>query len=104
MMKVYWVKKQLDQLKVYKANPDCLLRKIGDDYIVVFTGNGANAMNQIVRLNDTAAFIFTQYGEPKTSDDVLRAVEAEYEADARMAQDVIEYTRKFLENDLIREE
>lgn len=89
---------------MYKANPDCLLRKIGDDYIVVFTGSGAAAMNRIVRLNDTAAFIFRQYGEPKTLETVCRAVEAEYEADARMAQDIEEYTRKFLENDLIREE
>ena len=81
-----------------------MLRKIGDDYIVVFTGSGAAAMNRIVRLNDTAAFIFTQYGEPKTPEAVLSAVEDEYEADARMAQDIEEYTRKFLENDLIREE
>ena len=93
-----------EKVQVYRANPEYMLRSIAGEHVLVCVGENSRNGNRIVSLNETAAFIFRQYSEPKSVGDVLLAAQEEYECDAQTGLEIEEYTRKFLENDLIREE
>ena len=93
-----------EMMKRYKVNPGYVLREIGGEYILIPVGEHGAAGNRIISLNETAAFIFSQYARPKTAQEVLHAVKDVYEDNPLMEQHIREYTSKFLENGLIREE
>ena len=93
-----------EKARVYRANPGYMLRSIAGEHVLIPVGESGMTENRIVALSETAAFIFRQYSEPKSVGDVLLAAQEEYECDAQTGLEIEEYTRKFLENDLIREE
>lgn len=93
-----------DKSRVYRVNPGYMLRSLIGEHVLVPVGESAVSANHIVSLSETAAFIFKQYGEPKTIGDVLLAAREEYECDEQTEQHIKEITGAFLENDLIREE
>lgn len=58
-----------------------ILHKIGDEYMVVATGEAAQNFNGIVRGNETAAYIFELLQQETTEDAVVEAMCQKYEAE-----------------------
>lgn len=66
----------LQHRKLYRANPDFLLREIAGDAILMPTGTAMSGM--MLPVTETAAFILRQLETPKTVQDIICAAQAEY--------------------------
>ena len=62
--------KETEYHKVYKANPNLLMRKIGEDCVLVPT-NFEIDLNALITLNPTAEFLWKQFQTPSTIPQVL---------------------------------
>lgn len=70
-----------------RIKPDFVLRKIGDGYVVVALGKAADEFRGIIRLNETGAFLFKAIQEGgQTIDDLISALEREYQVDVTVAR------------------
>ena len=72
-----------------KANPDYILRQIGDECILVPVGEATPFENSMLTLNETAAFMWKMFMEGSTPREVLEAAMAEYESDEEDKADII---------------
>ncbi|MDD3185467.1 MAG: PqqD family protein [Anaerostipes sp.] len=92
-------------MKLYKTNEDFLLREIAGEYILVPVGNGAQQLNGMLTLNDTFRFVWEQFKEARTIEDVVKRTEQEYDAEkGRIEQDVCQFVRECLEYGFMKEE
>ncbi len=87
----------------YQANPDFLDRTIGEDTILVPTGAMAAQFNGMVSLDEAGALLWKALSEPKTLDQLLDVMQAEYEIPdlAQAQQDVVEFVRSGLESGVL---
>ena len=67
---------------VFKVNPDLIVRQIGDEWMLVPTGEFAQHFNGMISQNEFSHFIWNQFTEPRSIGEVLQAVHAEFEEDA----------------------
>ncbi len=54
--------------------------EVGSKHLAIATGKSAEALNGMVRSNETADFIFCQLMKETTEEQIVEAVLAEYEA------------------------
>ncbi len=73
-----------------KLKPDFVIHSIGDETLMVPTGEAAERFHGIVRLNDTAAFILEQLQKETTEAAVVQAVLDAYEIDRPHAEREVE--------------
>lgn len=69
-----------------KIKDGFLLRKFGDDYIVVAVGEEADAFNRLITLNGVGAFIYQQLSEDITFEEICKRVLDKYDIDIDTAQ------------------
>ena len=75
-----------------------ILRNIGDEHMVMPTGENIARFGGAVVLSDTAAFIFEQLKQPISREDLLALVLFEFDVDAETAaQDLDELIKQFEE-------
>lgn len=70
-----------------------ILRKIGDQSIVVAVGEASKSFHGMLHLNDTGSFLWEQLTEEKTEEELIQALLQEYEVNREQAQQGVE---KFL--------
>ena len=58
-----------------------VIRAVGGEQYAVATGEAAKKFKGMLKLNEVAAFMFTQMQKEVTADEVVNAVMAEYDAD-----------------------
>ncbi len=81
-----------------------ILRNIGDEHMVMPTGDNIAKFGGAVVLSDTAAFIFEQLKQPISREDVLALVLSEFDVDAETAaQDLDELLKQFEEMGILEE-
>ncbi len=68
---------------VFKVNPDFIVRQIGDEWMLVPTGEFAQHFNGMISQNEFSHFIWNQFTEPRSIGEVMKAVHAEFEEDIR---------------------
>ena len=56
------------------------MMQLGDETVAVPVGKDAASFHGVVKLNDTAAFIFNHLKEQISEEEILDALEKEYEA------------------------
>lgn len=79
-LEVVWSKcKEAEELQVYQANPDVILREIGDEWMLVPTGQFAQHFNGMISLNSFSHFIWQQFEKPTTIKEALRAAHEQYD-------------------------
>lgn len=66
---------------VFMVNPDLILRQIGDEWMLVPTGEFAQHFNGMISQNEFSHFIWNQFTEPHSIGEVLSAVREEFEDD-----------------------
>ena len=72
-----------------KTNKDFMLREVAGEYILIPTGNAAQKINGMIRLTDTAAFIWKQVDGAADLAEIERKIMDEFDVDAKTAkQDV----------------
>ena len=75
-----------------------ILRNIGDEHMVMPTGENIARFGGAVVLSDTAAFIFEQLKQPISREDLLALVLSEFDVDEETAaQDLDELIKQFEE-------
>lgn len=96
--------KEIEYGKKYKANPDVLLRKIGDEYMLVPTG-GEIELNGLITINETACFLWKQFQTPTTIPQVIANAKVEYsDGVGDMEREIRSFVDEYVRNKLIIEE
>lgn len=69
-----------------KIKDGFMLRRFGDDSIVVAVGEGAEDFNRLITLNEVGSFIYKQLSEDRTLDELAAAIVEAYEVDEAVAR------------------
>lgn len=70
--------KEIEYAKVYKANPNVVMREVDGDCLLIPTGNDI-AINGLITLNPIAQFLWQQFQTPSTIPEVLAKAKEKYE-------------------------
>jgi len=72
-----------------KLKTDYILRKVGKQYVVVATGRSSRDFHGMIRLDESAAFVFDLLKSDRTESELVEALMAEYKVDhAEAAEDI----------------
>ena len=63
----------------FKTNEDYILREICGDFVLIPTGDTEAFSNSMISLNDSYVFLWKQFSDAVTPEDVLKKVAAEYD-------------------------
>ena len=83
-----------------KRKENYILKNIGNENILIPTGNEVVNLNGILVLNKTACFLWEKLEEDTTKEELVKALSAKYEIDTESA---IEHVEAFI-NELISKE
>lgn len=87
-----------------KVKEGLVVRKMNDSYVAVAVGDLVNEFNGLVRLNETAYFVFNLLKEEQTKEDLIEALTKEYNVDSeRISNDLDKMLNIFRENELLDE-
>ena len=87
-----------EELPDMQIKENFILRNIGDEHMVMPTGENIARFGGAVVLSDTAAFIFEQLKQPTSREDLLMLLLSEFDVDAETAaQDLDELIKQFEE-------
>lgn len=88
----------------YQNSPNYILREIADECVLVPVDESCVVSNGIVSLNDTSAFLWKCFQEPKSIEEVIEEAKAEYEdPNGEMEFHIRGYVKQYLELKLMVE-
>ena len=70
---------RVEEKHTYQVNPDVILREIGDEYMLIPTGQLSQYFNGMISLNYFSHFIWQQFEEPHTLGEVLQTAHDQFE-------------------------
>lgn len=70
--------RKIEYTKVYKANPNIVMREVDGDCLLIPTGNDI-AINGLITLNPIAQFLWQQFQTPSTIPEVLAKAKEKYD-------------------------
>lgn len=73
-----------------KLKKDYFLRKVADVAMVVPLGKEMHTLGGVLRLNDTAAFLFGFFAKEHTPDEAVDALLKEYEVERELAERAVQ--------------
>lgn len=77
---------------ILSHSPSIVTRKTGNEYVLVPIANNIADMNSVYTLNETGAFIWEQINGKRTVEELIAAVNEEYEIDYENAKmDVFDF-------------
>ena len=71
--------KEQEAKKVYQVSPDVIKRQIGDEWILMPTGELAQRFNGIISLSEVGDFLWEHLQEPCSLSELLTFAHAEFE-------------------------
>lgn len=96
--------KEIEYAKVYKANPNLIMRKGGDECVLVPT-NFEIDINALITLNPTAEFLWKQFETPSTIPQVLAKARAAHDdEDGSMENEIRCFVNDYVQYNFITEE
>ena len=66
-------------MSIIKLDPEFIMQNVGGEAVLVPVGSAGQEFKGIIRLNSTATFIVEHLREGCTREDLVRALEEEYE-------------------------
>lgn len=85
-----------------KLKEGFVLRKIGGESVVIPIGNNIADFNGIIRLNESAAFLWGLLKSEITKDNLVKSLIREYKIDEGLAiNDVEKFISKLSENNVV---
>lgn len=92
-------------VRMFKANPDFLLREVAGEAVLVPVGDAGIFENSVISLNETCSFLWKLFQEPRTEEDVIAEARKEYsDPDGEMEQGIKDFIREYLKYGLLKEE
>lgn len=86
----------------YLAGENFILRKVAGTYALISIGANIANFNGYIQLNETAAFLWQQMKSPKTLDELVTALTAEFEVSAEEARaDVEELLEQLVQEEMV---
>ena len=70
--------KSTQESRVFLQNPNLIERQIGDEWLLVPTGEFAQQWNGMISLNEMAHYLWTQFKKPTSMGEVLQNALEEY--------------------------
>lgn len=96
--------KEVEYTKVYKANPNIIMREVDGDCILIPTSNDV-IINGLITLNPIAQFLWKQFQTPSTIPEVLAKAREKYDdEDDCMEQDIRGFVNGYARINFIMEE
>ena len=80
-----------------KIKEGYVLRQVMGNYVVIATGEESRNFHGMVKLNETAANIWTYISEGKSEDEIVTAMVEEYEVEEEKLRDDVRKTIEILE-------
>ena len=88
----------------YQINPTFILREIAGEAILVPTGDAGVFTNSMISLNPTSLFLWKQFEEPRTVDEVVEKAKSIYEdPSGRMEDEIRQFVSEYIRANLLRE-
>ena len=92
-------------VRMFKANPDFLLREVAGEAVLVPVGEAGIFENSVISLNETCRFLWQLFQQPRTVEDVIAEARKEYsDPDGEMEQGIKDYIRESVKYGLLKEE
>ncbi|MCD8020216.1 MAG: PqqD family protein, partial [Clostridiales bacterium] len=93
----------LEEKRMYRANPDFIIREIAGETLAVPTGKMAHKLNALITFTEGGAFLLEcMKKSPQTKADLIRLLESRYDVATETAvQDVSAFLEKALANGII---
>lgn len=96
--------KEIEYTKVYKANPNIVMREVDGDCLLIPTGNDI-AINGLITLNPIAQFLWQQFQTPSTIPEVLAKAKEKYDdEEGCMEQEIRCFVNDYIGINFIMEE
>ncbi|MGN0261918.1 MAG: PqqD family protein [Eggerthellaceae bacterium] len=68
-----------------KIKPDFVMRRVGNSYVAVATGAAAKSFNGMLKLNESAAFLWESLRKGATEEELAARLTSEYEVSSEKA-------------------
>lgn len=95
--------KDIEYTKVYKANPNIIMRKVDGDCLLIPTGSDV-AINGLITLNPIAQFLWEQFQTPSTIPEVLAKAREKYnDEEGSMEQEIRGFVNGYVRINFIME-
>ena len=92
-------------VRMFKANPDFLLRNVAGEAVLVPVGEAGIFENSVISLNETCRFLWQLFQQPRTVEEVIAEARKEYsDPDGEMEQGIKDFIREYLQYGLLKEE
>ena len=96
--------KNIEYTKVYKANPNIIMREVDGDCLLIPTGSDV-AINGLITLNPIAKFLWEQFQTPSTIPEVLAKAREKYDdEEGCMEQEIRCFVNDYVGINFIMEE
>lgn len=91
--------------KLYRANPNFILREIGGEAVLVPIGDAGVFENTMLSLNETCVFLWKFFEFPKTAKDAIDEAKKIYDGPGEeIEQEVCAFINDYLHYGLLMEE
>ncbi len=96
--------KSTQESRVFLQNPNLIERQIGDEWLLVPTGEFAQQWNGMISLNEIAHFLWAQFKKPTSMGEVLQNALEEYnDPNNSLELEVRNFVYEYLYNHLLFE-
>ena len=96
--------KSTQESRVFLQNPNLIERQIGDEWLLVPTGEFAQQWNGMISLNEMAHYLWTQFKKPTSMGEVLQNAQNEYnDPNNSLELEVRNFVYEYLYNHLLFE-
>lgn len=93
------------RVRVFKANPDFLLREMAGEAVLVPVGEAGVFENSVISLNETCSFLWKLFQESRTMEEIIAEARKEYsDPDGQIEQGIKDFIREYLKYGLLLEE
>ena len=87
-----------------KTNSEYILREIAGETVLIPTGSASQKLNGMIRLTETAAFIWKQVDTARDLSEIIRRIQEEFEVDEETAgRDVRGFLYELYIRDMVRD-
>lgn len=96
--------KSTQESRVFLQNPNLIERQIGDEWLLVPTGDFAQQWNGMISLNGMAHYLWSQFKKPVSMGEVLQNAQEEYnDPNNSLEIEVRNFVYEYLYNHLLFE-
>lgn len=88
--------------KKFQTKSDYVHRRIADNEVLISIGENIANFNGYIELNSSAAFLWDEMKEPRTSGELEKLLEEHFHlSHEKAAEDVIDFLNKLKEHDMV---